>query len=578
MTSNQQELVRGPRPLVTGPRPSLNLYGGYRSAAIITTATAGLTGQSAMGILTNLGIVSGLVLSDNATRYMGRFVGSFVLARVPVISILAKVFFAAQRAREEDYIGAFLDLTSGVVSVFGLPGYAASVALDVGIIIRDIINHFQTTSDLRDMAITPELQAEMEEILRPLVLTALYNLIYKAPPLSLPNGQLVENGNLRELYRAARVDSPEGNALYEFIGAETMVSLGQLFERKQGTGLLQRGMAGAEQNVRGGLQRRMQSLSRQTATPQSNKDIQEKRVDADLTEDQEYEKIIFDADSIKFEGLADATRNASFSGGGFGGTDLGSMIRGDISGLGAGTFRESNTQPNRAGDMPRGTPEAAMAFFISKGWTSEQAAGIVGNLHWESAGLNPNQSGDGGQAYGLAQWHGARQRIFRQWSGRDIRGTTFEQQLEFVQYELTQGEYRNAGRSIRGAQTAAAAARIVSDEYERPGIPHMDRRIKLANEFFAANQRQPQAQPQQSQINPAPSTGPNLSQAGTNMVATDQQRVRAIQELINNISQIRIPEQTSTSMPPSNNSRGQNSPAEIPLRFRLESAFSYRPS
>jgi hypothetical protein len=250
------------------------------------------------------------------------------------------------------------------------------------------------------------------------------------------------------------------------------------------------------------------------------------------------------------------------------------MVRGDISGLGTGNFRESNTQPNRAGDMPRGTPEAAMAFFISKGWTSEQAAGIVGNLYWESAGLNPNQPGDDGQAYGLAQWHGARQRIFRQWSGRDIRGTTFEQQLEFVQFELTQGEYRNAGRSIRGAQTAAAAARIVSDEYERPKIPHMDRRIKLANEFFAANQRQPQTQPQQPETNPATSTGASLSQAGTNMVAADQQRVRVMQGLINNSILQGMPEQYPTSMPPSNNPRGQNSPAEIPLRFRLEYNFN----
>ena len=574
LSQRQEELVRGPRPQVTGPRPSLHLFDGGRSAALFAIGIGGLTGQSAMGILTSLGIVSGLVLSDNATRYMGRALGSTILTKVPVIGTLARVFFAAQRAREEDYIGAFLDLTSGVVSLFGPLGTAASFAMDIGIITRDLINHFKITSDLRDMAISKELQAEMVEILKPLINAALQNLIYKAPPLSLPNGQLVENGDLRELYRAAKVDSPEGNALYEFIGAETMVSLGQLFERRQGNGLLQRGMAGTEQNIREGFQRRLRSLSRQSTPPQSNKDIQEKGADADLVEDQEYEKIIFDADSIKFEGLADAVKNTSFSGGGFVGSDLSSMIRGDTSGLGTGTFREGNAQPNRAGDMPHGTPEAAMAFFISKGWTPEQAAGIVGNLYWESSRLNPSITGDSGRSYGLAQWDGNRQRNFYNWSGRNIRGSSFEQQLEFVQYELTQGTEKRAGRYIRGAQTAEDAAIIVSEYYERPGIPHMDRRKALANQFLAANQRQSQAQPQQLQPNPASSSGVSLSQAGTNMVAADQQRVRVMQGLINNMLQ-GMPEQPPISMPPPNNPRGQNSPAEPPLRFRLEQLFSY---
>ena len=575
MTPNQQKLVRGPRQLVPGPRSSPNLFSGGRSALIITTATAGLTGQSAMGILTSLGIVSGLVLSDNATRYMGRFVGSFILARVPVISVLAKVFFAAQRARQEDYIGAFLDLSSGFVSVFGLAGYATSVALDIGIIIRDIINHFQTTSDLRDMVITDKQQAEMIEILRPLVITALYNLIYNAPPLSLPNGQLVENGDLRELYKAARVDSPEGHALYEFIGAETMVSLGQLFEREQGNGLLQRGTARTEQNIREGFQRRMQSLSRQSAPPQSNKDVQEKSADADLIEDQEYEKIIFDADSIKFEGLADATKNASFSGGGFDGTDLGSMIRGDISGLGAGTFRHIPRQTDSRSRDERA--RIAMAFFISKGWTPMQAAAIVGNLMQES-GLDPASHNEGEDARGIAQWRNpppnrnvGRITNFRNWAGgREIFDSPLETQLEFVQHELM-STHREAAQYLRGATTLEQAVYAVDRFYERSALRHTSEREKFARQYLAANERQPQAQPQ---TNPAPSTGASLSQAGTNMVAADQQRVRVMQGLINSSMLQGTSEQSPTSMPPSNNPRGQNSPAEIPLRFRLQYNFN----
>src|SRR5260363_90445 len=53
-------------------------------------------------------------------------------------------------------------------------------------------------------------------------------------------------------------------------------------------------------------------------------------------------------------------------------------------------------------------PEAAGA----QGWTHKQAAGIVANLKIES-GLNPKAVGDGGKAYGIAQWHPPRQAEFR---------------------------------------------------------------------------------------------------------------------------------------------------------------------
>jgi hypothetical protein len=57
-----------------------------------------------------------------------------------------------------------------------------------------------------------------------------------------------------------------------------------------------------------------------------------------------------------------------------------------------------------------GSSKEAMDFFISKGYTPEQAAGIVGNLQAESgANLRTDAVGDQGRAYGIAQWHKPRQ-------------------------------------------------------------------------------------------------------------------------------------------------------------------------
>jgi hypothetical protein len=261
------------------------------------------------------------------------------------------------------------------------------------------------------------------------------------------------------------------------------------------------------------------------------------------------------------------------------------MIRGDTTGLGAGNFRESNARRGQNGRFPVGTSEAAMTFFISKGWTPMQAAAIVGNLMQES-GLNPASYNEGENARGIAQWRNdtknpsiGRQTNFRNWSGgREIFDTPFETQLEFVQHELM-STHREAAQYLRGATTLERAVYAVDRYYEVSALRHLSAREDFARQYLAANQRQSQSQqPQQTETNSAPSTGASLSQAGTNMVAADQQRMRVMQGLINSSMLQGTPGQYPTSMPPSNNSREQNSPAEIPLRFRLESTFSYRPS
>jgi hypothetical protein len=121
-----------------------------------------------------------------------------------------------------------------------------------------------------------------------------------------------------------------------------------------------------------------------------------------------------------------------------------------------------------AAGVDAGLQARVVRFFEQQGWSRNKAAGIAANLSTESS-LNPQALGDNGNAYGLGQWHGDRQKAFKDWSGRDIRGSSLEQQLKFVQYELTQGNEKGAGDALRNApDDPRIAGGIVSSQYERP--------------------------------------------------------------------------------------------------------------
>lgn len=128
--------------------------------------------------------------------------------------------------------------------------------------------------------------------------------------------------------------------------------------------------------------------------------------------------------------------------------------------------------------------EKAMAFFMSKGWTREQAAGIVGNLQQEStANLDPNAHNEIGM-YGIAQWDDSRKAQFQKVFNKSIFNSSFPEQLNFVQWELTNTE-KAAGDRLRAATTAEEAA-VAMSTYERYGgyqlgLASPDTRRRAAN-------------------------------------------------------------------------------------------------
>jgi LysM repeat protein len=170
----------------------------------------------------------------------------------------------------------------------------------------------------------------------------------------------------------------------------------------------------------------------------------------------------------------------------------GDVIRiptGQVAVPGGRTKRQGNTRiPDRAEKLTTttstGNPKIAMEFFLDQGWTPEQAAGLVANLQAESYDhIDPAAENSG--AYGIAQWRGSRKRDFEREMGQPIKGSSLDDQLKFVQWELNNTEKR-AGRLLKKATTAAEAAEIVDEFYERSGGAAIRRRIALANSLMTA--------------------------------------------------------------------------------------------
>lgn len=116
----------------------------------------------------------------------------------------------------------------------------------------------------------------------------------------------------------------------------------------------------------------------------------------------------------------------------------------------------------------KGNSRLAMKVLMDKGWTKEQAAGISANLAAES-GFKINAKGDGGKAFGVAQWHPDRQRTFEKVYGKKLSDATFEEQVGFVDWELKHTE-KAAGSAIARAKTATEAAALTEQKYERSAL------------------------------------------------------------------------------------------------------------
>lgn len=146
--------------------------------------------------------------------------------------------------------------------------------------------------------------------------------------------------------------------------------------------------------------------------------------------------------------------------------------------------------------------EKAMSFFIGKGLTAEQSAGIIGNLIAES-GVIPDRQEDG-QAWGrggwgLAQWTGGRrtnlvnamngagigdlykEEYKNQKTPADKVDTLLAFQLEFLWGEFQTNE-NSAFQALQKTTTVADAATVILTKFERPknATSHIPKRTSYA--------------------------------------------------------------------------------------------------
>lgn len=127
--------------------------------------------------------------------------------------------------------------------------------------------------------------------------------------------------------------------------------------------------------------------------------------------------------------------------------------------------------------------KTAFAFFVSKSYTAQQSAGIVGNLMQES-GLDPTSTNSIG-AHGIAQWLGDRLTAERLWAAaHGEKPDNLLTQLNYVVHELDTSESA-AKASLKKQHTVNGATGSIFTYYERAGDDSLPDRQNNAQLVFS---------------------------------------------------------------------------------------------
>ena len=114
---------------------------------------------------------------------------------------------------------------------------------------------------------------------------------------------------------------------------------------------------------------------------------------------------------------------------------------------------------------------SALAYFMRKGWTASQAAGIVGNLGAESGLQAHGPAGDHGTAFGVEQWHQDRINVFEAWAKANKRAdfahSDLNEQYDFVDWEL-RNKFTKVAEELKTIHKASEAGALVSEGLVRP--------------------------------------------------------------------------------------------------------------
>lgn len=149
---------------------------------------------------------------------------------------------------------------------------------------------------------------------------------------------------------------------------------------------------------------------------------------------------------------------------------------------GRGPETESSTTSNN------GVPQRIWDFLTSKGLGSVTVAAIIGNIGVESGGFQLDAlSQDGHNSYGLCQWTaGRKEALFSMAQSMGKQPSDLDAQLEYLWYELTNGEKGALDATIACGNDLQKATETFCREFERPNMAyaHLDRRYSIAQSAF----------------------------------------------------------------------------------------------
>lgn len=141
----------------------------------------------------------------------------------------------------------------------------------------------------------------------------------------------------------------------------------------------------------------------------------------------------------------------------------------------------------KANAWMKDTWSKAISYLTGKGWSAEESAAIMGSGTQESS-LNPQAKNATGHR-GIFQWDRSRQSDFEKWAGFSLSDprATMEKQLDFMDYEITQGKEKRAGKALKSAVGLEGKTRAFEATFERSGGADMEKRIGYANAAYAAH-------------------------------------------------------------------------------------------
>ena len=147
------------------------------------------------------------------------------------------------------------------------------------------------------------------------------------------------------------------------------------------------------------------------------------------------------------------------------------------------------------------TPDARLnkinTLLQQKGYSKEAIAGIIGNIKQESAAgdnsynFNVQQSNGGG--YGIFQFDFMKP-YYKKYLEENNKTDSIESQIDYMDDVvnnrvdmLSSKDAKKLKEGLVNAKTPEEAAKIFMEIFEKPGKPHLENRIKYANEYYESN-------------------------------------------------------------------------------------------